>query len=215
MPIVPSTLRAGTRDLPVVPPLAQYLIGYFLGPILAWVDMALMRRVLTRCTDHPLVQLAQLYDPAAVVAACAAYYHADGTKGTPPTFSVDLLVRAEIVRTWADSCSDRDLEWHLTTNLLVRWFVGLPLLASAPDHSTLARFHAWLAQHQSATLFDDVLHFLDRNDPEDAATTPQIVDTFAVESPAAWSPRVANLLLDLCADLIAAWLTHAPPTLQR
>jgi hypothetical protein len=215
MPIVPSTLRGGTRDLPDVPPLAQYVIGGFLRPILAWVETTLMRRVLTRCADHPLVQIAQSYDPTAVVDACASYYHADGTKGAPPSFTIDLLVRAELVRAWADSCSDRDLEWHLSTNLVVRWFVGLPLLASAPDHSTLARFHAWLAQYQPATLFDDVLHFLDRNDPEDAATTPQIVDTFAVQSPAAWSPRVANLLLDLCADLIAAWQQLAPCSLQR
>ena len=64
MPIVPSTLRGGTRDLPDVPPLAQYVIGGFLRPILAWVETALMRIVLARCADHPLVQIAQWYDPA-------------------------------------------------------------------------------------------------------------------------------------------------------
>ncbi len=37
MPIVPPVLRAGTRDLPDVPPVVQYLIGLFLTPILAWV----------------------------------------------------------------------------------------------------------------------------------------------------------------------------------
>lgn len=214
MPIVPPTLHAGTRDLPAVPPLVQYLIGSFLAPILAWAEITFLRRVLHRCVDHPLVQIAQVYDPAAVVAACAGYYHPYGTKGARPTFSVELLVRAEIVRAWADSCSDRDLEWHLTTNLVVRWFVGLPLLTSAPDYTTLSRFHAWLAQHQPATLFADVLSFLDHHDPEDAATTAQIVDTFAVAAPAAWAPRVATLLLDLCADLITAWQHHAPPALH-
>jgi DDE family transposase len=96
----------------------------------------------------------------------------------------------------------------------VRWFVGLPLLAPAPDHSTLARFHAFLAQHQPQALFYDTLAFLDRLDPEDAACTPQIVDTFALQAPAAWSPRVATLLLDLCADLITAWQRHAPAAFQ-
>lgn len=215
MPIVPPTLRGGTRDLPEVPPLVQYLIGCFLAPILVWVETALLRRVLHRCADHPLVQIAQWYDPAPVVAVCAGYYHIDGTKGAPPTYPCDVLVRAEIVRAWADSCSDRDLEWHLTTNLLVRWFVGLPLLAAAPDHSTLARFHVWLADQQPDALFADVRAFLDQIDPEDAATTPQIVDTFGMQTPAAWSPRVANLLLALCADLIAAWQQHAPLPLQR
>ena len=47
-------------------------------------------------------------------------------------------------------------------------------------------------------------------DPEDPSTTPQIVDTFALQAPAAWAPRASNLLLDLCADLIAAWQHHAP-----
>src|SRR3712207_8361635 len=52
------------------------------------------------------------YDPASVVATCAAYYHGDGP-GKPPTYSVNTLVRAEIVRAWADSCSDPALECHL------------------------------------------------------------------------------------------------------
>lgn len=213
MPIVPPTLRASTPDLPDVPPLVQYVVLRFRPAILAWVETTLRRFVLLRCPAHPLIQIAQFYDPAPVVASCAAYYHADGTKGVPPTFSVDLLVRAEIVRSWADSSSDRDLEWHLISNLVVRWFVGLPLLSPAPDHSTLARLHAWLAIHHPDALFRDVLAFRDRVDPEAAATTPQIVDTLALQSPAAWSPRVATLLLDLCADLIVAW-QHARASLQ-
>jgi len=212
--IVPPTPRATTPELPELPPLVQYLIGAFLAPILAWLELRLLRLVLFRCIDHPLVQLALHYDPAPVVAACADYYHAPGTKGATPTYSVELLVRAEIVRTWAESCSDRDLEWHLLSNLLVRFFVGLTLLARVPDHSTLNRFHDWTSQHHPDALFRDVLTFLDQVDPEDAATTPQIVDTFALEAPAAWAPRVANLLLDLLADLIAAWQQHAPATFQ-
>jgi hypothetical protein len=210
---IPPTLRAGTPDLPAIPPLVQYLVLHFLPAILAWIETCIVRQLLHRFAEHPLVQIAYWYDPAPVVAACASYYHQAGP-GTHPTFSVDLLVRAEIVRSWADSCSDRDLEWHLTSNLVVRWFVGLSLLAPAPDHSTLARFQAWLAEHQGAALFYDVLAFLDRLDPEDAAATPQIVDTFGMHSPAAATPRVANLLLDLCADLVAAWQQFAPPTLQ-
>lgn len=212
--IVPPTLRAGTPDLPDVPPLVQYLVGTFLAPILAWLERRLLRLVVYRCIDHPLIQIALHYDPAPVVAACADYYHPPGTKGTTPTYSVELLVRAEIVRTWAATCSDRDLEWHLLSNLLVRFFVGLTLLAPVPDHCTLERFHVWVSQHHPDALFRDVLTFLDQVDPEDAAATPQIVDTFALEAPAAWAPRVAKVLLDLCADLIATWQQQAPATLQ-
>jgi hypothetical protein len=101
MPIVPPVVRAGARDLPNVPPLVQYLLGAFLEPILAWLSSLVYRTMLQRCADHPLVLLAQCYDPAAVVAACAAYHHPPDTPGRPPTFTIDQFVRAEIVRAWA------------------------------------------------------------------------------------------------------------------
>jgi hypothetical protein len=209
MSIVPSTLRAGTRDLPDVPPYIQYLIGCFLAPILAWVSSLVYRQILTRCADHPLVQIAQYYDLTPVVLACAAYRHCSGP-GAPPTFSVDQLVRAELVRAWALSCTDPELEWLLASNLLVRWFVGLPLLGPTPDHSTLNRFHAWMAATTPSALFADVVTFLDRVDPEDAATTPQIVDTFAMASPAAPTVSVIHLLGHLLVRLVAAWPASIP-----
>lgn len=209
MSILPSTLRAGTRDLPDVPLYVQYLIGCFLTPILAWLTTLVYRQVLSRCADHPLLQIAQHYDPTAVVAACASYQHCSGP-GAPPTFSVDQLVRAELVRAWADSCSDPELEWLLASNLVVRSFVGLPLLGSTPDHSTLNRFHAWMAATAPSALFADGVRFLDRVDPEDAATTPQIVDTFAMASPAAPTVSVIHLLGHLLVRLLAAWPASIP-----
>ena len=212
---IPSPLRAGTPDVPAVPPFVQYLVGLFFSPLVAWLETLVLRLVLARCADHPLVLLALHYDPAPVVRACAAYRHPQASKGAPPTYPTDLLVRCEIVRAYAEDCSDRELEWLLASNLVVRWFVGLPLLASPPDHATLFRFNDWLKTNQPAALFCDALAFLDRVDPEEAASTPQIVDTFAVQSPAALPARVSNLLLDLCADLFYAWLHLAPAALQR
>jgi Transposase domain (DUF772) len=164
--------------------------------------------------DHPLVRLAQSYDPSAVVAACASFHHAPSAPGRPPTFSIDQFVRAEIVRAWAFSCSDPELEELLSTNLLVRWFVGLPLAQPGPDHSTLADFHAFLTRHAPDALFQDVLRFLDRVDPEAPASTPQIVDTFAMESPVRPSRTVAHLLAHLTLRLARLWLCAAPPQLQ-
>jgi hypothetical protein len=191
----------------------QYLLLRFLTPILTWLSAQIYQALLTRCAAHPLVRLAQLYDPASVVAVCADYYHHSGP-GKPPTYTVNTLVRAEIVRAWADSCSDPDLEWHLTTNLLVRWYVGLPLLGATPDHTTLNRFHAWLTDHHPDALFRDVLAFLDRVDPEDPAATPQIVDTFAMASPVTPTSSPACLLLHLSARLATAWMHHAPAAVQ-
>lgn len=212
---IPRVQQVALPDLPALPPLALALLGAFLQPILAWVEMVLIRSVLARCATHPLVQIAQNYDPAAVVAACAAYHHPEGSKGARPTFSIEQLVRAEIVRAWADSCSDPELEWLLASNLLARHFVGLSLLAPTPDHSTLARFHAFLTCQAPDALFRDVLAFLDRVDPEDPASTPQIVDTFAMASPAAPALSVASLLRHLTRRLALAWLREAPAALQH
>lgn len=213
---IPPTLRAGTLDLPAVPPWLLPWLLLFLGPILVWAETRIFRRLLAQFADHPLVQLGLHYDPAPVVAACSAFRAPPGRPGAPPEFTVEQLVRAEIVRAWAQACSERDLEWHLGSNLVVRWFVGLSLFAPrVPDHSTLERFHAWMRQHAPAAWFTDVHTFLDRVDPEDPRSTPQILDTFAMAAPVAWSPRVATLLLALCDDLVRAWLAHAPRTLQH
>jgi hypothetical protein len=212
---IPRVRPLALLDLPALPPLALWLLGAFLQPILLWVETLLLRAVLSRCADHPLLQIAQSYDPAAVIAACAAYHHPQGTKGAPPTFTIEQLVRAEIVRAWANSCSDPELEWLLASNLLVRFFVGLPLLGPTPDHSTLSRFHAWLSLHAPDVLFRDVLAFLDRLDPENPASTPQIIDTFALASPAAPEPSVASLLPHLTRRLAVAWMKEAPASLQH
>lgn len=214
MPILPPVLRAGSEDLPDVPPFVRYLMGAFLAPILAWLETLVLRRMFQHCADHPLVLLAQWYDPAPVVAACAHFYHQEGA-GSPPTYSVDQLVRAEIVRSFCSSCSDPELEVQLATNLLLRWFVGLPLVGRTPDHATLNRFHAFLSAQQPDTLFRDVLAFLDRVDPEDPATTAQIVDTFALASPAQATPSVAHLLRQLCLRLALCWQQHAPAHCQH
>ena len=182
---IPRTLRAATPDLPALPPFILAVLAPFLETILTWLSNQILRALLFRCADHPLVLLATSYDPAPVVAACAAYHHPPGAKGATPTYTIEQLVRAEIVRAYAQSCSDRELEWLLCSNLLVRHFVTLPLFGATPDHSTLSRFHAWVCDNQPDALFRDVLNFLDRVDPEDPAATPHIVDTFAMASPAA------------------------------
>jgi hypothetical protein len=212
--ILPPPLRAGSPDLPNVPPFVLSILATFLTPILTWFSSQVYRVVLSRCATHPLVRLAQLYDLAPVVAACQTYHHPPGTKGTTPTYTIDQLVRAEFVRAWASSCSDPELEWLLASNLIARWFVDLPLLASTPDHSTLNRFHAFLTIHHPAALFGDVLSFLDQVDPEDPSSTPQIVDTFAMASPAAPSPAPDHLLRHLTRNLIAQWQAQAPAPLQ-
>ena len=212
MAIVPDPSTDATADLPPLPPLILLVLARCWDTLLAWLTTHLERRMLARCRSHPLVALAQVYDPAPVVLACAAFHHQRGP-GAPPTFPVALLVRAEMVRAWLGAVSDRHLEQVLTTDLLCRWFVGLSLLAPAPDHATLRRVHAWLAAHQPAALFDHVLATLDHHDPEDPRTTPQIADTFALHTPAAAvSPRI--LLAITTGRLAQAWIDLAPAAVQ-
>lgn len=199
-------------DTPSLPPALLPALLPFLPSLLAWLSSLLTRAILTRCRTHPLVLLHHTYDPAAVVDACAAYRHPAGP-GAPPSYSVATLVRAEIVRVWAHTCSDPALECLLATNLLARWYVGLPLLGPTPDHSTLNRFHAYLTLSQPKALFDDVLAFLDRVDPEDPTKTPQIVDTFAMQSAAA-ATSTALVLRGLCQQLLTLWQSQAAPELQ-
>ena len=212
MTILPSSSSDELVEAPPLPPALHLALLACLPALLAWLSSLLTRALLARCRSHPLVRLHQAYDPAAVVAACAAYHHSSGS-GAPPSYPVPLLVRAEIVRVWAGTCSDPALECLLASNLVARWFVGLPLLGPTPDHSTLNRFHAWLTLHQPSALFTDVLAFLDRVEPEDPATTPQIVDTFALESAAA-PTSTALVLRGLCVQLLTLWQSQAPPALQ-
>jgi hypothetical protein len=214
MSILPPVLRASTLDLPDLPPLLQFLIGEFASPILEWLETLVTRSLLSRCAEHPLVLLKQFYDPCALVEACKGFHHPPGTPGRPPTFSIEQFVRIELVRAYSGSCSDPALEELLSTNLLVRWFVGLPLTQRAPDHSTLADFHAYLCAHAPEAFFRDSLAFLERVDPEEPSLTPQIIDTFALASCAAPTKNAAHLLRQLCLGLARCWLTSAPACVQ-
>ena len=171
--------------------------------------------LLHRFADHPLVQIAQYMTRRPSSPPVPATI-------TPPTSPVGrrpsaraLLVRAEIVRAWADSCSDRDLEWHLSANLARALVCRLAASAPAPrPHHPgplprLARRPPARRAASSMCWRSSIASTPRRPQPRPRSSTPS-----AWQSPAAWSPRVANLLLDLCADLIAAWQQHAPLSLQ-
>jgi hypothetical protein len=71
-----------------------------------------------------------------------------------------------------------------------------------------------MSLHASDALFRDVLAFLDRVDPEDVVGSPQIVDTFAMASPAAPASSPAALLRQLTYRLVRSWSADAPLHLQ-
>src|SRR3954447_22051385 len=108
MSILSYILSACDLQLPPLPLLLRPLQPLLLTWLCALLDCfsrSYLAAIVRRYPHHPLVRLAGLYDPSLVVLSCAGYYHQAGP-GNKPTYSVSLLIRAEIVRVWAGSCSD-------------------------------------------------------------------------------------------------------------
>ena len=109
--------------------------------------------------------------------------------------------------------SSRQLEFHLRFNLLIKWFVGYPLYASGPDHSTLERFEQWVIAHQHRLLFDEVLCQIDRDFPDERTQT-QIGDTFALRANAA-KESLITLLRHTARLMLTTLQAAAPDSCQR
>jgi hypothetical protein len=138
--------------------------------------------------------------------ACAGFHHSEGP-GATPTHAVPRLVRALLVG-YLFSWSLRDLEWHIRFNVMVKWFVGYPVFALGPDHTTLERFEVWVCTHQHRAFFDEVLRQIDADFPEERHK-PQIGDTYALQADAA-KESLLRLVRHTCQRLLAA-LAAADP----
>jgi transposase len=87
--------------------------------------------------DHPLRPLRQMVDQALAEMSplFAALYHERGRHSIPPEY----LLRAQLGQILFGISSERRLCEHLEYNLLLRWFVGLPLSEAVWDHSTFTK----------------------------------------------------------------------------
>ena len=166
----------------IVPDFVRLLVTAYLEPLLNWFSDQIYAELLKRADDHFLIQLRATLDFTPLDSACAAFHHAEGP-GAGPTHPVPHLVRALLIGAlfgW----SLRQLEFQIRFHLLIKWFVGYPLFAAGPDHSTLERFEQWVMEHRHRTLFDEVLRQIDRDFPDERTQT-QIGDTFALRANAA------------------------------
>jgi hypothetical protein len=123
-----------------------------------------------------LVKLANHLDFDPVEIACASYRHSDGPD-TQTFYPVSILVRCLLVE-YLYGLSLRQLEQRLHSDLLVRWFVGLPAFGDVPTYSTLERFELWVSQHQRRIYQDTVLKQIDAFFPQSRKLS-QIGDTYA------------------------------------
>jgi hypothetical protein len=185
--------------MPIIPDFALAVVHTYFAQLLVWLSDQTYLTLLQRDPDHLLVQLSDHLKCAPLETACAKYHHAAGP-GTTPTHPVPRLVRALLVKhlyNW----SLRDLEWHIRFNLVVKWFVGYPIFALGPDHSTLERFEMWVCFKQHRTVFDEILRQIDADFPDERQHS-QVGDTYALRANAA-KESLVRLLRHTCKRLLA------------
>jgi hypothetical protein len=185
--------------MPIIPDFALAVFKVHLTQLLVWLSDQTYLTLLQRDPDHLLVKLADHLKLAPLETACTPYHHTAGP-GTPPTHPVPRLVRALLVK-YLYNWSLRDLEWHIRFNLVVKWFVGYPIFAVGPDHSTLERFELWMCFKQHRTVFDEILHQIDTAFPEERQQS-QVGDTYALRANAA-KETLVDLLRHTCQRVLA------------
>jgi hypothetical protein len=137
-----------------------------------------------------LVKLDSYLDFELIEKTCASYRHSCGP-GTQTYYPVSILVRALLVG-YLYELSLRQLEQRLHSDLLVRWFVGLPAFGDVPTYCTLERFEQWVSKHHRRIYQDTILKQIDEAFPQSRQRN-QIGDTYAMIANAAEEDLVLRL----------------------
>jgi len=190
----------------IIPDFVQSVVNAQLPQLMMWFSNLVYAELIKCAPDHPLVVLSKCLDFTRLEAACADYHHTAGP-GRPVSHSVAQLTRALLV-SYLYKWSLREAEFNLTFNLLVKWFVGYPIFAIAPDHTTLERFEVWVCMNKRRAFFDETLRQIDRDFPNER-DKDQAGDTYAVQANATKEPLVP-LIRHTCRRLLAA-LNKADP----
>jgi hypothetical protein len=170
--------------------------------------------LLKRCDNHLLVKLSRHLDFAPIEKACASYRHSSGP-GTQTFYSVPILARCLLVG-YLENLSLRQLEQRLHSDLLVRWFVGLPAFGDVPTYSTLERFEQWVSKHRRRIYQDTVIKQIDEFFPHSHKLN-QIGDTYAMLANAAeedLSARLRHATLCLLREAVTVMPTPLAPTVS-
>ena len=178
----------------IIPPFVENILTTYLTPLLDWFSEYVYAALINRASDHLLVKLHAQLDLRPLEEACASFHHHAGP-GRTPEHKVPQLVRALLVK-YLYSHSLRAVETEIRFHFVVKWFVGYPLHAAGPDHTTLERFEQWVCQHQHRTFFDLTLRQIDQVFPQQRQQA-QIGDTFAMHANAA-RESLLTLIRHLC-----------------
>lgn len=198
--IIPENLA------PIAPIIKQYLAA-----LLIWFSNLAYEHLIAREHEHLLYRLHNRLDFKELQTACADYHHLNGN-GRPVTHTVPQLLRAMLVK-YLYGCSLRELEEKIRCHILVKWFVGYPIFAIGPDHTTLHRFEVYLYVHHPRLFFDTVLRQIDQAFPSDHLQ-PQLGDTFALHANAALESLITRLR-HLTQNLLLAYRAADPEAYTR
>ncbi len=169
--------------------IAFILIRYF-KPLLHWFSDYVYTYLIPQDGDHLLLELRRILDFSPLETACADYHKCNGM-GRPVTHHVPRLLRALLVKYLYD-LSLRRLEDRIRYDLMVKYFVGYPVFAAGPDHTTLERFETYLYLYHPRLFFDTVLDQIDAAFPEERFRT-QIGDTFIMHANAALESLITRI----------------------
>lgn len=104
--------------------------------------------------DHILYKINQQVDFSFVNQACKDLYSQDlgrRVKNMP-----EMMFRSSIVQ-YLNNYSDRDMEQAARYNIIVKWFIGIPIEDSSYDHSALGDFRDRLGEERWKKLFFQIL----------------------------------------------------------
>lgn len=107
--------------------------------------------------NHFLVELDQIFDWHALSAPLLDL--GDNDHGGRPRHAGMLMLKMLFV-SFLFNLSDRDTEFASTNNLLVKYFLGLPIDEKAPDHTSLCRFRETVLMKKGVSFFDTLFRSL-------------------------------------------------------
>jgi len=100
--------------------------------------------------DHILYKINQQIDFSFVNEACKDLY--SQYQGRPVKYLPEIMFRSAIVQ-YMNDYSDREMEEAARYNLIVKWFIGIPVEDSSYDHSALGDFRDRLGEKRWKKLF--------------------------------------------------------------
>ncbi len=126
--------------------------------------------------DHILYKINKQVDFSFVNESCKDLYSQD--QGRPVKNLPEIMFRSAIVQ-YMNNYSDRDMEEAARYNLIVKWFIGIPVEDSSYDHSALGDFRDRLGEKRWKKLFFMILKQIEN---AGFATGTQYVDATHVIS---------------------------------